>query len=160
MSVKACGRGMPMTDQFESAPIGIRRALREDIPAMAQIVCDWENEVDYMPGGADPAKLAELIDQAFDARQIYVVGAPVSGYMSVDPEAAKIGAIYLRERGRGQGKTMLDLAKQGRDFLFLHTHLPNTAAHRFYHREGFETTAALPPESDGEPGILRMEWRQ
>lgn len=143
--------------------IELRAARRGDIPAMAAIVCAWEAEVDWMPGRVSPEEVAGMLDAAFDAREIHVAVQPggdaVVGYMSVDPESAKIGALYLAARGQGVGARLIERAKAGRAFLWLQTHIPNKDAHRFYHRQGFEIAAELPPDAADEPGQYRMEWR-
>ena len=138
---------------------GIRRARRADIQAMAEIVYGWEVTTHWMPGGSSVGAIAKVIDQAFDTREIYVVGEPVDGYFSLNPNEAKIGALYMTRRGQGIGKAMIDLAKDGRDFLWLQTHQPNLEAHRFYRREGFLITGELPPDGAGGPPQYRMEWR-
>ncbi|MBV2358669.1 GNAT family N-acetyltransferase [Thalassococcus sp. CAU 1522] len=137
----------------------IRRATRDDIPACARIIADWEAETDYLPDGPGADKIAAIIDDAFDAREIWVSGDPVDGYLSVDPEKNKIGGLYLARRGQGLGKALVDRAKQDRDFLWLTVFAPNTRAFAFYRREGFSLTSRL-PASDGEPAVLRMEWQR
>ena len=83
---------------------GIRRARRADIQAMAEIVYGWEVTTDWMPGGSSVGAIAKVIDQAFDTREIYVVGEPVDGYLSLNPNEAKIGALYMTRRGRALGR--------------------------------------------------------
>ena len=137
----------------------IRRATREDIPACAKIISDWEAETEYLPDGPGAAKLAEIINDAFDAREIWVSGAPLNGYMSVDPVKNKVGGLYLSRRGAGLGKAFLDKAKEGRDYLWLTVFEPKRRAFAFYRREGFRLTSNL-PASGGEPVTLRMEWER
>ncbi|MGI3166122.1 GNAT family N-acetyltransferase [Pseudooceanicola sp. 200-1SW] len=146
---------MPMTEA-----VTIRRAGRADIPACAAVASDWVEETGWMPRLHSVAELEGHIRAAFDAREIWVIGTPVAAYMSVDPEAGHIGALYCRTRGQGWGKAFLDKAKEGRDRLSLNTHVPNRAAQRFYAREGFFETGRrmpAPPETVEE---LRMEWRR
>ncbi len=137
-----------------------RRATRSDIPACAQIIANWEAETDYLPEGPGAVRLVEIIGEAFDKREIWVTGDPVDGYMSIDPEALKIGGLYLARRGQGLGKVMLDTAKQSRDFLWLTVFAPNTRAFAFYRREGFRMASRMPSGAEGEPGVIRMEWER
>lgn len=138
----------------------IRRATFEDLPACARIVCAWDRETPYMPGNATEDRVLPLMQEAFAAREMWVVGDPVEGYMSVDPAEMKLGAIYLERPGLGTGRALMDLAKDGRDFLWLTVYTPNTRAQAFYAREGFVTAGRLPPPDEGEPEMLSMEWRR
>jgi putative acetyltransferase len=137
----------------------IRRATREDIPICAGIIADWEADTDYLPTGPGRDEIAQMIDAAFDKREIWVSGDPVDSYMSVDPDQAKIGGLYLLRRGCGLGKAFLDVAKAGRQFLWLTVFAPNTRAFAFYRREGFSLTSNLPVGGDA-PAVLRMEWHR
>lgn len=143
--------------------IELRAAHRSDIAAMAAIVHAWETEVDWLPGLVSQDEIAGMLNAAIDAREIHVAvqrdDEAVVGYMSVDPNSAKIGALYLAIRGQGVGTRLLERAKAGRAFLWLQTHIPNKDAHRFYHRHGFGIAAELPPDAADEPGLYRMEWR-
>jgi putative acetyltransferase len=120
----------------------IRRATREDIPICAGIIADWEADTDYLPTGPGRDEIAQMIDAAFDKREIWVSGDPVDSYMSVDPDQAKIGGLYLL-----------------RQFLWLTVFAPNTRAFAFYRREGFSLTSNLPVGGDA-PAVLRMEWHR
>ncbi len=137
----------------------IRRATLEDVPVCARIVYDWARQTDWMSDELPRDQLAAMIQEAFDAREIWVAGDPVDCYMSVDPNEQKIGALYCSRTGQGLGKRFLDKAKQGRGFLWLTTHRPNRAAQRFYRREGFEVTAEEPPVPPDTVPVYRMEWR-
>ncbi len=139
--------------------IEIRRATRADIPAMARIVVAWEAATEWMPDGTIESDVIGMIDEVFDHRQIYVANDPVAAYMSIDADAHKIGALYCDRQRQGIGKALVDTAKAGRDFLWLQTHQPNIAAHRFYLREGFDIAGEIAPEAEGEPAQYRMEWR-
>ncbi|WP_417245663.1 GNAT family N-acetyltransferase [Celeribacter sp.] len=140
----------------------IRKATREDIPDMAAIVVAWEKAMPWMPEGPTTDMIETAMDEVFDLRDIYVVSETppetIVGYMSVDPQKDKIGAIYLTVTGQGLGKALIDQAKQGRRFLWLQTHQPNTRAHRFYQREGFRVTGEIASDAEGTPAQYRMEW--
>lgn len=137
---------------------GIRRAVREDVPACARVIHDWAAQTDWMTEELPAEQLATLILDAFDAREIWVAGDPVDCYMSLDPEQKKIGALYCARTGQGIGKAFVNRAKDGRDFLWLTTHVPNTAAQRFYRREGFDLVAEEPPVPPDTVPVYRMEW--
>lgn len=146
---------MPMTTD---AP---RRASRADIPACAGIVAAWERATDWLPGETPPAEvIADYIAEAFEAREIWVIGDPVAGYASIDPAACRLGALYCAAPGRGHGKALMDRAKAGRDRLTLTTHEPNIRAQAFYRREGFAVLRRLPgtPPHDSVP-LIEMGWR-
>lgn len=140
------------------ATADVRPATREDIPALADIVWAWEQEVAWKPAGPSAAEIARMINEAFDARNIYVAGNPPQGYLSFDPQTLKIGGLYVDARGQGAGKALMDAVKTGRDFIWLHTHVPNADAQRFYAREGFVACGVVPCDGDA-PDELRMEWR-
>ncbi|WP_424830839.1 GNAT family N-acetyltransferase [Ruegeria sp.] len=137
-----------------------RRAALDDIPACAQVISTWASQTDWMRNEVlATSELETLIREAFPEREIWVAGEPVDCYMSIDPKAQKIGALYCLRTGEGVGKQLLDQAKTGRNYLWLTTHEPNKAAQKFYRREGFVavgTEAATPPETIP---VIKMEWR-
>ena len=135
-----------------------RRATEADIAACAAVVNGWIDGTDWMDRDVAPEEIERMIREAFPAREMWVIGEPVAGYMSVDPAEAKVGALYCEVTGQGYGKALLDAAKAGREALWLSTHVPNTAAHRFYEREGFAKTGDLPQEEG--PDEIRMAWRR
>ena len=137
---------------------GIRRAVASDGPACAAIVDAWIEQTSWMPRGIDLAGLEDALTEGLPKREAYVVGDPVAGYISMDAESNHIWGFYVAEPGRGLGKALLDRVKAGRDYLQLNTHAANTAAHRFYEREGFHKVGGT---WDGSNGIdeIRMEWR-
>ena len=136
----------------------IRRAVPDDVTACATVVHNWARQTDWMPEELPVEELSTMIGDAFDSREIWVAGNPVDCYMSVDPALNKIGALYCGRTGQGIGKRFVDMAKEGRNFLWLTTHRPNTAAQRFYRREGFEVTAEEPPVPPDTVPVFRMEW--
>ena len=137
----------------------IRRATPDDVPACAHVIAVWLAQTDWMPEELSEGKLATLIREAFPDREIWVAGDPVDCYMSVDPIAQKVGALYSLRTGQGIGKQLLDQAKSGRDYLWLTTHKPNTSAQKFYRREGFAATGVEPPTPPETLPVIRMEWR-
>ncbi len=137
----------------------IRRAVPDDVPACAHVIATWMAQTDWMPEELSEEELAALILEAFPNREIWVAGDPVDCYMSVDPKSQKVGALYCLRTGQGIGKQLLDLAKSGRDQLWLTTHVPNTSAQKFYRREGFMAMGTEPPIPPDTVPVIRMEWR-
>jgi GNAT superfamily N-acetyltransferase len=153
--------GLP-PDLVAAAP-EIRRASRADVAACARIVSDWEHETPYLDSRAAAPVIEAHITEVFDQREIWVTGTPVDGYMSIDPRACKLGAIYLRRRGEGLGRQLIEIAKEGRDFLWLTVYEANHRARAFYRREGFrQITPSLSGAGllEGPPRALRMEWER
>ena len=137
----------------------VRRAGPGDAASCARIVSAWIDQTDWLPRLHSLDALTAMIVEAMPSRDIYLIGEPCDGYLSLNPETGHIGALYTSRPGAGLGKTLLDRAKLGRDYLQLNTHDPNQAAQRFYKREGFEVVERLPDGIDGLPE-LRMEWRR
>ncbi|WP_231388640.1 GNAT family N-acetyltransferase [Pseudooceanicola algae] len=137
----------------------IRRAQADDVVACAAVVDQWIEATDWMPRDASRDELETGIAAALPKREIWVAGDPVEAYLSLDPETLKIGGFYCAYPGRGVGRALMDRVKQGRDFLWLHTHAPNEAAQRFYHREGFVVTGSYLPTPPATLTEIRMEWR-
>lgn len=138
-----------------------RRAARADLPACAQIIHAWEQVTPWMPSDRSPGVdvLAGYLNDAFDLREMWVIGSPVQGYASIDPAQDKLGALYIGVPGQGLGQRMMDRAKEGRATLWLTTHAPNTRAQAFYRREGFTKTADLPGEPPhADIPLHKMEW--
>ncbi|WP_353471225.1 GNAT family N-acetyltransferase [Salipiger sp. H15] len=136
----------------------MRRATEADIPACAAVVNGWIDATAWFPRVHSAEEVEGFLREAFPEREIWVIGDPVEGYLSVDPGAGKVGALYCARSGAGLGKALMDKAKEGRDRLFLHTHVANEAARRFYAREGFVEAGAVDPEPPHESPELRMEW--
>lgn len=151
-------RVMPMTEA-PTSEIQVRRATSEDAPACAAIVDDWITRTDWMPRDATLEELEAGIANAMSLREIWVAGDPVEGYLSLDPDSLKIGGFYCSRTGEGLGRALMDRVKEGRDYLWLHTHVPNEAAQRFYRREGFIELARVPAEPPGTVDEVQMEWR-
>ncbi len=137
----------------------VRRATAEDAPACADIVNDWIDATPWIPRVHAREVIAQMIREGFPLREIHVAGDPIDGYLSFNPEADHVVALYTARPGVGIGKALMDRVKDGRDYLMLWTHEPNRAAQRFYAREGFEIVDRNPEGGDGLPE-LKMEWRR
>ena len=138
----------------------LRPATPADAPACAAIVRGWIEATDWMPGGPSRQELEAIMRQGFDpssGREVWVAGEVPRGYLSFDPEVGRIVGLYTGQPGHGIGKALMDRVKSGRRHLWLRSHQPNLAAHRFYEREGFVTTDR---DLDGDDGVpeIRMEW--
>ena len=98
-----------------------------------------------------------MIEEAIPLREIWVVGNPVSGYISFNKELSQVVALYSDMPGKGYGKVLLDKVKRGRKYIQLWSHSANEAAHRFYYREGFKDVAY---KEKGDDGIseTKFEW--
>ena len=137
----------------------IRRALASDAEACAAILNAWIDETPWIPRAIAPETFVQILREGLPRREAYVIGDPVAGYLSLEPETAHIWGFYVGHRGEGLGKALMDHAKEGRDFLKLNSHAANIAAHRFYMREGFQQTGGPWAGSDGIDEIT-MEWRR
>ncbi|MGJ8546570.1 MAG: GNAT family N-acetyltransferase [Sulfitobacter sp.] len=137
----------------------IRRAGAKDGPACAAIVDAWIDATPWMPRRFDLEALTKALAEGLPKREAYVVGDPVQGYLSMDPEAAHIWGFYVARPGAGLGRALLEQAKLGRDYLRLNTHHANARAQKFYAREGFAQIGAPRPGEDGIDEIT-MEWRR
>lgn len=136
----------------------IRRATADDAAACAAICDGWIEETHWMPRTISRTDLEAALADGLPKREAYVIGEPVQGYLSMDPEEAHIWGFYIRPRGKGLGRALMDHVKQGRTRLQLNTHAANAAAHRFYRREGFVQVGEAWQGGDGIDEI-RMEWR-
>ena len=135
----------------------IRRATADDAPACAAIINAWIDATDWMPRTIASDALEAILRDGLPRREAYVIGNPVAGYLSMDPEEAHIWGLYVATPGQGLGRALIDQAKMGRDFLQLNTHAANTRAQAFYTREGFRPAGPPWPGSDGIDEIT-MEW--
>ncbi|MBE9636700.1 GNAT family N-acetyltransferase [Salipiger pacificus] len=138
----------------------VRRATEADVPGCAAVVNGWIDATGWFPRVHSHEEIEGFLREALPAREIWVTGDPIEGYVSVDPEIGKVGALYCARSGAGLGKALLDRAKEGRARLFLHTHVTNLAAQRFYRREGFRDAGEVDPEPPETLRELRMEWRR
>jgi putative acetyltransferase len=138
----------------------IRRAVVDDAQTCAAIVSNWLFRTRWIANGPDLEELTQILRKGIPIREFWVIGEPVQGYVSLELKKSHIHGLYVAEQGRGLGTALVDKVKEGRDFLQLYTHIPNEPAHRFYHREGFETVEKLPEGPGDGVGELRMEWHR
>lgn len=137
-----------------------RRATVADARGCAAVVHGWITATDWMPDGPGLEALETLFETGIPKRDLWVIGNPVAGYLSLEDETSLIHGLYTATPGQGVGKILMDQVKQGRETLQLWTHEPNKAAHRFYHREGFEVVERKPEGRGDGVAELRMEWHR
>lgn len=142
----------------------IRAAVAADLPACAEIVNDWLDEAGWLPRPKCRDEIAAMFEPALLTRRRMLVAedaGQVVGYLTM-AEDGDVPALYLAPpaRGWGLGRRMLDRAKaMSADGITLRVWEPNTAARRFYAREGF---IELPKRRDDAPeeGVptLWLRW--
>ena len=137
----------------------LRRATIHDALACASIVDEWVEKTAKMPRLYDRDQLFSMIRSAIPTREVWVIGEPIEGYISYNPDLLQISALYVKFTGEGLGKILLDQVKHQRKYLQLWSHEFNTPAHKFYKREGFEATNRKDHGSDGIPE-LKFEWTE
>ncbi|SFI57964.1 GNAT family N-acetyltransferase [Jannaschia pohangensis] len=140
----------------------LRRATSDDAPACAAIVADWLRATDWMPDAPTRDQLEAIMRDGFPRREVWVAATEddaILGYLSFAFDENHIYGLYVATPGQGVGRALLDRVKADRDRITLRSHAPNTAAHRFYEREGFRVVERGLTGADGVPEIL-MEWRR
>jgi hypothetical protein len=137
-----------------------RRPFVQDAPAMAAIVNAWIDTTPWMERDVAPEDIEAMIAKGVEIRDMWVIGDPVVAYISCEAEISHIWGFYCATPGQGHGKCLLDKVKEGRDFLSLNTHVPNSAAQKFYKREGFVPIREFDPDNASQPRELRMEWHR
>lgn len=150
---------MPMSDTVNVG--GLRPAVPSDAAACAAILNDWIDDRDWMPRVHSRDDVAAFYaDFVFMQRDVWVIGAPVAGFMALDRDAEMVTALYVAAPGRGLGKALLDHAKAGRAELALWTFQANDGARRFYAREGFHEVRRT--EGDNEEGLpdVLLRWER
>ena len=129
----------------------LRRAIIDDASACELIVDDWIEKTVEMPRLFDKHKLTEMIRNAIPLREVWVIGQPINGYISYNPDLLQISALYVIRRGEGIGKILLDQVKSDCKYLQLWSHEINNSAHKFYKREGFQLKNRKDRGSDSIP---------
>ena len=134
-----------------------RKGLIDDADRCAEIVNNWIKTTKWIPRLYSKRELLKMIEEAIPYRELWVIGNPVSAYVSFNNDLSQIVALYSSVPGKGYGKILLDKVKEGREYIQLWSHNANESAHRFYHREGFRTAAYKEKGDDGIPEI-QFEW--
>ena len=110
-----------------------------------------------MPRSHNREKLEKMITQAIPIREVWLVGTPAAGYISLNIQTVQVTGLYLSNPGNGLGKKLLDKIKTNRKYLHLWSHTFNKRAHKFYLREGFKRIGEKGNGDDGIPEI-HFEW--
>ena len=134
-----------------------RRGSIDDTARCAEILNNRIETTNWMPRLFSENELLKMIEEAIPFREFWVIGNPVSAYVSFNKDLSQIVALYSYVPGKGYGKILLDKVKEGREYIQLWSHNANESAHRFYHREGFRTAAYKEKGDDGIPEI-QFEW--
>ena len=139
----------------------IRPARPEDAPACAAIMNAWIDSRDWMPRVHTPEEVeAFYADFVFRKREVWVIGDPVEAYMTLDPEAGLVMALYTGDPGQGLGKALLDHAKSRHPTLELWTFQANEGARRFYAREGFHEVELTDGDNEENLPDVRLRWER
>ena len=134
-----------------------RKGLIDDADSCAEIVNNWIKTTKCVPRLYSKHELLKMIEEAIPYRELWVIGNPVSAYVSFNKDLSQIVALYSYVPGKGYGKILLDKVKEGREYIQLWSHTANESAHRFYHREGFRKSAYKEKGDDGIPEI-QFKW--
>ena len=108
----------------------LRRAIIDDASACALIVDDWIEKTVEMPPLFDKHNFTEMIRNAIPLREVWVIGQPINGYISYNPDLLQISALYVNKKGEGIGKILLDRIKSNHKYLNLWSHEFNNSAHK------------------------------
>ena len=85
----------------------LRRSTVDDASACALIVDDWIQKTVEMPCLFDKHKLTEMIRNAIPLREVWVIGQPINGYISYNPDLLQISALYVRKKAKALGRYFL-----------------------------------------------------
>ncbi|MBU3029811.1 GNAT family N-acetyltransferase [Paracoccus marinaquae] len=140
----------------------IREAGPEDLPACAAILNAYIDATDWLPRSHPHEVIAAMFSpRLLQTRRVFVAeqDGAVVGYVTLNPQARFLPALYLSpaDRGRGLGKTLLDAVKAVSPAGFsLTVWQPNRDARRFYLREGLSVIGEG-TDDDGLP-VWNMTW--
>lgn len=137
----------------------MRRGEIGDVPACAAILNAWIDGTAWMPR-VHPAEDAArfLGNRLFVEHEIWVIDAPVAGFIAIDPKKRMIHSLYVAATGRGLGKRLLDRAKRDYERLELWAFLANERARRFYAREGFDELRRTDGENEENLPDVLLGW--
>jgi len=137
----------------------IRNGSLDNAEECADIVNSWINKTDWLPRNFTKYELLTMIREAIPQREFWVIGEPISGYISFNKKESQVIALYTRNPGSGDGKLLLDAIKERKKYIELWSHTKNTKAHRFYLREGFKILDQKKSGLDGIPETLFV-WQR
>ena len=138
-------------------------AIPQDAADLAAILRGWILEMPWMPKLHSPDQDLGFLHHLIATQKVTVARldtVPV-GFMALDQ--AEISCLYLAPlvRGQGVGAVLLDHAKSATSRLEAWTFQANTAARRFYAREGF-VEAYLTDGAQNEERLpdVRLIWER
>ena len=96
-----------------------RKGLIDDADRCADIVNNWIKTTKWVPRLYSKHELLKMIEEAIPYRELWVIGNPVSAYVSFNKDLSQIVALYSYVPGKGYGKILLDKVKEGREYIQL-----------------------------------------
>ena len=117
-----------------------RKAKSFDSKYCVKILRDWAGETSWMPELDDLEPMEKYWKGVFENEPTWIAefNNKIIGFCvrNIGHEN-NIGALYVvpDSRGRGVGKHLLDLAKEGCDHITVWAYEENTKARKFYQRE-------------------------
>lgn len=140
----------------------IRKARASDADVCAGILSGWIDETDWMPRLHTRAQDHAFVSGLIDRGNLWVAGGD-SGTPLGFIECCKghVSCLYLNaeSRGKGIGKALLNHSKsQHPGGIDLWCFAANTAARRFYHREGLVEIGCTDGENDEVLPDVHLYW--
>lgn len=141
----------------------LRAARSTDAGAVGAILSEFVDTTDWMPRvhtrAEDVAHAGTLIMRGWVT--VAQVEDKVVGFSACD--AAKLNALYVAKRARGQGigSALVKTLQAQQRKLRVWTFQANTGAQKFYARHGFaEVTRTDGAENDEKLPDIRFEWER
>ncbi|MGI9390361.1 MAG: GNAT family N-acetyltransferase [Boseongicola sp.] len=137
----------------------VRSGQHQDAVICAKIRNDWTDGEGWVPRiHTRNDVVRHYQDFVFAKRQVWVTGQPVDGFVVLDVDESEVTSLYVATPGQGIGKALLDFVKERHRELTLWTFVANTAARRFYRREGFHEVCRT--DGDNEEGLpdVFLRW--
>ncbi len=141
-----------------AATVRYRTGTSSDASACAQIIRDWGDETPWIDD-LDPIEpLTTFWRGVFEQDPVWVAEGEdgIVGFCTREDEF--ITGLYVAHeaRNRGVGKRLLDLAKEGRDWIIVWSYELNPEARRFYRREGL---VEICREMEDGSNLMNVEHR-
>lgn len=137
----------------------IRRAHLGDCPALTEI---WEDAVKATHGFLSPEDFGFFRSKLpiyFDSLDLFVfeyTGGGIAGFAGIG--GGTLEMLFVRDRGRGVGRVLLDFAVKERFVTKTSVNAQNAAAVAFYTGYGFRETERSPVDSEGKHyPVINME---
>lgn len=136
----------------------IRRATEADIPTCAAMVERWLADCLWVPEGITTAHVTARVTGAIRQHTVLVAGDPVEAFLSLDTTTHEVRGLFSTREGQGRATELLDLAKQGRNFLFFNAPTLSAPVQMFFRSQGFVPIGGPAPMAGYPVAGLRMEW--